>query len=218
MSNQQSHSHSHDHSHSHSHGSFDWNHMYSGEASDCEPADTLMVQTIDGLPPGRALDIGCGAGGMLLALAERGWTVAGIDLASKGIAAARKALASRGLAATLEVADATTWRPTQAFDLITSSFALPGTPAERARVFAMAKQALAPGGIVLLKDFDSTMTKPAQFAHYQLMTTDELTSAFVGFEILRAEVVPTPPHDHDGSGRYAGEHWTAALLYARKPA
>ena len=215
MPNQHNH---HDHQHQHEPDNFDWNGMYTGQASDYEKADPLMIQTIDTLPPGRALDIGCGAGGMLVALAERGWTVTGIDIATKGIAAARQALASRGMEATLEIADATTWRPTHAYDLVTSSFALPGTPAERARVFAMAKQALEPGGIVLFKDFDSTMTKSAHFAAYKLMTINELTAAFAGFEILRAEVVPTPPHDHDGSGAHTGERWTAALLYARKPA
>jgi hypothetical protein len=39
---------------------------------------------------------------------------------------------------------------------------------------------------------------------------------FDGFDILRAEVVPTPEHDH-GQSTYGEETWTAALLVARRP-
>jgi 2-polyprenyl-3-methyl-5-hydroxy-6-metoxy-1,4-benzoquinol methylase len=40
------------------------------------------------LVPGRALDLGCGEGRNALWLAERGWTVTGIDHSSVGVAMA----------------------------------------------------------------------------------------------------------------------------------
>ena len=108
------------------HDQFDWNQSYSGDVTDYAEPDPDMLEIIDGLRPGRALDIGCGAGGLVVALAQRGWRVAGVDIAAKAIEAARKVLQAKGIDAELEVADATTWDPVGHYDLITSSFALPG--------------------------------------------------------------------------------------------
>ena len=69
---------------------FDWNEAYSGDASDYAEPDSGLIEIIDGLRPGRALDIGCGAGGLVVALAERKWQVTGVDIAAKAIEAARK--------------------------------------------------------------------------------------------------------------------------------
>ena len=203
----------------HQHGvgpdGFDWNEAYSGGADDYEAPDPDLLEIIDGLKPGRALDLGCGAGGLLLAMAERGWELTGIDIANTAITAAGKVLSARGFSAELCVADATTWKPEADYQLITSSFALPGI-ARRASIFSMIRGALAPGGVVALKEFDSTMELVGFFSGTDLVTVEELTAAFVGLEILRAEIVDTAAHDHDASGSHAGERWSAALLHARR--
>jgi len=196
---------------------FDWNDSYSGKADDYEAPDSQLIEVIGDLLPGRALDIGCGAGGLVVALAERGWQVTGIDLATKAIAAAQAVMKTRSIDAELQVADATTWRPSGKYNLITSSFALPGDKAGRAKVFAMMRSALAPGGAALLKDFDASMTRHNFFASFDLVTTEELASGFAGFEMVRNEIVKTPAHTHGDNATHDGEIWTAALLYARKP-
>src|ERR1043166_4288428 len=60
------------------------------------------------LGPGkRVLDIGCGAGGPSLRIAERtGATVVGVDIHPDGINEARRQAAARKLAASFQVADA----------------------------------------------------------------------------------------------------------------
>ena len=196
---------------------FDWNQSYTGEVTDFAEADPEMLEIIDGLPPGCALDVGCGAGGLVVALARRGWTVTGIDLAEKAVEAARKVVQLQGVAAELHVADATAWTPPGRFDLITSSFALPGTRTGRAALFSMVRGALAPGGTVLLKDFDPAMSRFEFFNGFDLVTVEELTGAFGGFDIIRAEVVETPVHHHGTGGGEEEERWTAALLQARRP-
>jgi SAM-dependent methyltransferase len=55
-------------------------------------ADTRLIELVDGanpLPPGRALDLGCGTGRNALYLARRGWDVVGIDMVGRAIEKAR---------------------------------------------------------------------------------------------------------------------------------
>ena len=196
---------------------FDWNEAYSGDATDYDDPDPGLVEIIDGLRPGRALDIGCGAGGLIVALAERKWQVTGIDIAAKAIEAARKVVQERGVNAGLHVADATRWKPNRRYDLIVSSFALPESKAGRGLVYRMIRDAIAPGGTVLLKDFDDTMKRVKFFATFDLVTVEELTAGFDGLNIIKAEVVDTPVHDHRTGKGQPEERWTAALLQAQSP-
>ena len=198
---------------------FEWNDIYTGTTEDYMPPDLSMLELIENLNPGKALDIGCGSGGLVVALLELGWKVSGVDIASKAIEAARTVLAARGLQASLEVVNAAQWQPEGHFDLITNSFALPATKSEQAQVFSTIRNALAPGGRVLIKDFDAAMAKRKEFSGFHCPTIEELVSAFDGFEVLKAEVKETPAHDH-GHGHHDGHDAsprTAALLYARKP-
>jgi SAM-dependent methyltransferase len=196
---------------------FDWNDNYTGKASDYLEPDAGLLKIIDELKPGRALDIGCGSGGLVAALVERGWEVTGVDVAPRAIAAARKVLEARGLQAELHVADAAEWRPTGQYDLITNSFALPTTQQDQVKVLRMARGALTRGGTVVVKDFDASMKRHKQFAPYHCPTVDELRAAFEGLNIVRAEVVETPAHSHGQDGHDQGGPWTAALLVARNP-
>lgn len=195
---------------------FDWNDAYTGDAKDCAEPDALVLEIARGLEPGRALDVGCGAGGLLASLAELGWRVSGIDIAYKAIEAAKKALQQRGVEATLEAADATRWKPPRPFDLVTCCFALPIGPEQRAAAYRTMRDAVAPGGTVVVKDFDTAMARLGFLAENELVTVEELTTAFDGFEIVRAEVVQTPAHHH-GDGEPSKEAWSAGLLHARRP-
>ncbi|WP_432077364.1 hypothetical protein [Streptomyces sp. YPW6] len=51
---------------------FAWDDLYTGDDSDTADPDLALLAHADGVPPGRALDLGRGAGGNALALAERG--------------------------------------------------------------------------------------------------------------------------------------------------
>jgi SAM-dependent methyltransferase len=57
-------------------------------------------------PPGRVLDIGCGAGSNVLWLARQGFRATGVDLAPAAIAAAEQRQKRTGVPATFRVADA----------------------------------------------------------------------------------------------------------------
>ncbi len=201
---------------SHEHHDFEWDDVYSGDTSDYAAPDPWFLTQVDSLPVGRALDVGCGAGGLVSALVERGWQTTGIDVAKTAIAAATAVLDERGLEATLVVADGTEWIPPERYDLVTNSFALPTTKDERAAVFRMMREALAPGGTLLLKEHDAVMTRLPHFAPYDLVTVEELRAAFADFHVVRAAT-----EEYDAEVQYRSdpevpERWVAALVQARK--
>jgi SAM-dependent methyltransferase len=66
-----------------------------------------VVALAETLPPGRALDIGCGTGASSLHLARLGWQVTGIDFVPEAIRRARQKAAVARLRVDFHVADAT---------------------------------------------------------------------------------------------------------------
>ena len=220
------------------HEDFDWNNAYSSDASDYEPPNERILELVSALAPGRALEVGCGAGGLVVALAERGWDVTGIDVARTAIESAGKVIKQRGVTAQLEVGDARRWQPRGEFDLVTNSFALPTGAAGRAQVYAMIRSALAPGGSVVMEEFDPSMRDKAFFSGMDVPSIEELRAAFAGFDIVKAELIETPVHDHSRKHDDGREHdrqhghaynikhadhesgsepWTAILFHARAP-
>jgi len=68
----------------------EWNERYrSGEEILSDPAE-LLVEAVHEVPPGRALDLACGAGRNALWLASRGWRVVAIDGASEAVRIVRE--------------------------------------------------------------------------------------------------------------------------------
>jgi SAM-dependent methyltransferase len=68
-----------------------FNNIYKSEKPDyaTEP-NALLISTVEGRKPGRALDIGMGQGRNSVFLALKGWDVTGFDLSDEGIATARR--------------------------------------------------------------------------------------------------------------------------------
>jgi SAM-dependent methyltransferase len=75
------------------------------------PAD--LVELVEGpaaLPPGRALDLGCGTGTDTIYLAGHGWQVTAIDMVAKAVAVARRKAAAAGVAPRFVEGDVTRLR------------------------------------------------------------------------------------------------------------
>jgi len=70
---------------------------YAGRPRFNSQPNRLLVETVAGLPPGRALDIHMGQGRNALYLASLGWQVTGFDYSEEGVRAAREAAARQGL-------------------------------------------------------------------------------------------------------------------------
>jgi SAM-dependent methyltransferase len=102
------------------------------------------------------LDLGCGTGNHTLRLAQRGYTVTGVDRSHEMLVEARQKAASSqaaGLDVTFLEGDLRTFRTAQSFDAVLMMFAVLGYQVENADVLAAlqtARQALKPGGLIVL--------------------------------------------------------------------
>jgi len=195
---------------------WDWDDAYVGDGSETTPLDEQLLADVLGLVPGRALDLGCGAGGNAIGLAQRGWQVTGIDISTKAIASARQSADSAGIDIFFEVADVTTWEPHDEYDLVLSSYALPPQGSQRVAALAVARNALAPGGILVVGEFDATAMSWGKRSDF--VTLEEMIKAVEGLEAIRIESVATKPHDHGdhGSTPNHGE-LRAVIAVARRP-
>lgn len=100
-----------------------WNNLYSEREQvwSGKPNATL-VALIEKHQPATVLDLGCGEGGDVIWLAQRGWTATGIDISDVAIERARQAAEKLGVEAEFVAADLAEWRTDRKFDLIVSSF------------------------------------------------------------------------------------------------
>jgi SAM-dependent methyltransferase len=128
-----------------------WNKIYAGKDAPIfvtHPSAFLM-RTIDGLPPGKALDIGMGQGRNAVFLATQRWDVTGFDPSDEAVRIARENAGKVG--ATLKAVVARDDQfdfGTSQWDLILMTFIRTPTKADADRFW----QALKPGGLFVYED------------------------------------------------------------------
>jgi len=164
-----------------------WNEAYKEDPDQVEITDVILDEELQTRPAGTALDLGCGAGSNALNLAQKGWTVTGVDWAEHAIKLAKKAAHEKGLNATFYVDDITSWDPPTQFDLVISMYALPGGE-DNKRVLQTAVKALAPGGTLIVAEWDKSMTEVWGFGEDELLSPAQITDLLPGLEIEKAEV------------------------------
>lgn len=177
----------------------DWEAAYSGDMPDT-PIDTDVVELARDLRPGTALDLGCGSGQNSIWLAQRGWQVHGVDIAASAIRRAQQAAATAGVEAVFEVADVTTWRTRERYDLVISTYALPPRGPGRRHALEVARDAVAPGGTALIAEFEISLADSGWMAEDHLVRLDDVTEMFPGFLLDRSEV-RVAAHGHGSDSR-----------------
>lgn len=122
----------------------------SGPSMAEHPPHPALLGEIGAIPPGTALDAGCGAGAAAVLLARQGWQVTAADIASRAIAQARQRAAAADVAesVTWVEADLTTWQPDTMFDLVTTFYAHPTIP--MLDFYRRIAAWVAPGGSLLI--------------------------------------------------------------------
>ncbi|WP_394938468.1 class I SAM-dependent methyltransferase [Psychromicrobium sp. YIM B11713] len=94
------------------------------------PPNPYLLAETRNLPPGSALDAGCGTGSEAIWLALQGWHVTGADISGNALALAAKAAREAAIADRVSwiETDLTTWSPQDRWDLVVTSYAHPGEP------------------------------------------------------------------------------------------
>jgi len=178
-----------------------WDERY-GAQRRSQPRDEcvtpLVASALSTQPPGRALDLACGAGRNALWLASRGWQVTAVD----GASAAIEILSTRNPAIDARVADLEKHEyiiEPDSWDLIAICYYL------QRDLFQPAKRGVVPGGIVVAIVH---LPEPGQGLTPFRLAPGELASYFEGFDIL---------HQYEGpSNDPAHQRWVAEIV-ARRP-
>lgn len=120
---------------------------------------TEVVEMWNIRPGDRVLELGCGTGLMTRQLLDRGAVVTGVDRSPPMLARAR----NRAPEATFVEHDVPTFRPDGVYDRVILSYILHELDRDaRAMTLAMARDALAPGGLVGIVDFDDSAREPVR--------------------------------------------------------
>ena len=129
------------------------------------PGPQLVAEVAD-LPPGTALDAGCGTGADAIWLASRGWQVTAVDASSTAVGRAQKLTAQQESAIAQRItwltADLTSWEPSHRYDLVTSQYVHPDLPFDQ--FVARLAAAVVPGGTLLVVGHDHADTHSAVHA------------------------------------------------------
>ncbi|NYF54418.1 FAD-dependent oxidoreductase [Micromonospora purpureochromogenes] len=115
-------------------------------------ANPHLVDVVDPLPAGTALDLGCGEGADAIWLAGRGWRVTAVDVSTTALDRAAAEAATAGVAARIDFQrhDLTRTFPEGVFDLVSAQFLQSPLEFPRAEVLRAAARAVAPGGRLLI--------------------------------------------------------------------
>ncbi len=214
------HQHQHQHQHpgdrpggtGHDHAS--WEERYRGApALWSGRANPPLVAQVGELPPGRALDVGCGEGGDVLWLAGRGWRATGLDWSQVALDRAAEHAAAAGLTDRVEWVrgDVETWQPPAgAFDLVTAHFLHP-TAAERPAVLARLAAAVAPGGTLLWVGHPYDEERAAAWGGDRFAAAGEVAGDLdpAGWDVLVAALLPRADAEDD-------HHGADEVLHARR--
>ncbi len=198
-----------------------WNTRYAGTEDYVfgDAPNAFLASQAERLKPGwTALAVADGEGRNGVWLAEQGLDVLSIDFSEPAQAKARRLAEARGVQISLQRTDLSAWPwPEAAFDVVVGIFIQFADPPLRERFFAGMKQAVKPGGLVLVEGY-----RPEQLAYgtggprivENLYTEAMLRDAFGDFEILLLSAYDAPISEG------AGHSGMSALvdLVARRPA
>jgi SAM-dependent methyltransferase len=165
-----------------------------------------LVAQVAGLPPGEALDAGCGEGADAIWLASQGWTVTAVDVSAVALERAAGHAEAEGVAGriTWQREDLLTWEPgQQRFDLVSAQFMHLPSPLLEA-MHARLAAAVRPGGTLLIvnhhpDDIHANVGRPDELSMFP--AAEQLAAALdpAVWEVAVAAAFTRPATDLDGN-------------------
>lgn len=153
----------------------------------------------------RALDLGCGEGADAIWLAERGWTVVGVDVSATALDRARAAAESRGLADRIDFQqhDLTSGFPDGDFDLVSAQFLHSMVEMDRPALLRRAAAAVVPGGTLLIVDHAAAPPWASKIHHHEFPTAESVIAGLAldgtQWQRIRVERVERSARGPDGT-------------------
>ncbi|MGW7217763.1 class I SAM-dependent methyltransferase [Streptomyces collinus] len=136
-----------------------WDGVYAARpAADAPRPNARLTETVSDLPPGQALDLGCGEGGDALWLASQGWHVIAVDISAVAVERLTALAGSQGLGDRVNAVchDLQASFPQGGFDLVCAHYLHTPFGLDRSTVLRSAAHVLRPGGRLLVVDHGST--------------------------------------------------------------
>ena len=136
----------------------------------------------------RALAVADGEGRNGVWLAEQGLDVLSVEYSPPALEKAKKLAQARGVKLAFQIADVLTWDwPVNTYDIVAAIFIQFASPAERSLLFQQMKNALKPGGLLIMQGYTPKQveykTGGPPYAE-NMYTPDLLRTAFSDMEIL----------------------------------
>ena len=132
-----------------------WDERYGArEQTFVRDPNRLVAAEVEGLRPGRALDLATGEGRHAVWLASLGWRVVAVDFSTVGVTRAAARARHEGRHVAFAAADVYALRlPPATFELVLCSFFHP-PPEQRRHLYPALAAALAPGGSLVQVSYD----------------------------------------------------------------
>jgi cyclopropane fatty-acyl-phospholipid synthase-like methyltransferase len=147
----------------------------------------LLRRVVERRPPGRALDLGCGQGVDAVYLAQRGWSVVGVDFVSGALDLARARARDAGVAVELRECDVLDYDSTEGFDLVLDSGCLHHLPGARLAAYRdRLERWILSGGDYVLAHF-CRRCRLDLLAGPRRATREQVRGWFRGFELVAYE-------------------------------
>jgi SAM-dependent methyltransferase len=165
--------------------------------------NVVLVAEVSGLPPGRALDLGCGEGADAVWLAKQGWQVTAVDISGVALSRAASHAASAGVTVDFQRRDLAVSFPEGVFDLVSAQFLHSWEEFDREKILRRAAESIAPGGILLIEGHMDHGPFPHGDGHQHVHfpTPDEVVAGLgldSSWEVLVRDVHPRTQTGPDG--------------------
>lgn len=139
-----------------------------------------LAEEAASLPPGRALDLGCGEGGDALWLAERGWQVTAVDISNTALERAAATARERNLQDRIDFQrhELPDTFPDGTFDLVSAQFLHSTVELDRPALLRRAAEAVAVGGTLIIVDHGSAPPWAWKLDHHhEFPSADEVVTS-----------------------------------------
>ncbi|WP_405388408.1 class I SAM-dependent methyltransferase [Streptomyces sp. NBC_01102] len=167
--------------------------------------NTMLVREVEGLKPGRALDLGCGEGADAVWLARQGWTVTATDISRVALDRAAVHAADADVADRIDRQwhDLGATFPAGEYDLVSAQFLHSMGDLPREEILRKAAAAVAPGGVLLVVGHAGFPSWEHDHPDVELPTTDEVLASLElpegEWEVLLSEEHERIQNDPDGN-------------------